>query len=122
MSTQRQKRVGDEIKKIISERLIKGLRNPLPGFVTIRDVEVNRDFTRADVYFSVIGSDDDREGASKVLTRAAGFLRREVGKGLRLRNTPELFFSHDASGERAAVLHKVIDDLDIPDEEPESDA
>jgi ribosome-binding factor A len=111
MATMRTKRVGEEIQKVISEKLIRGLRDPLPGFVTVREVEVNRDFTRAKVYYSVIGSDEDKVGAAKVLEAERGHLRREVGKKVRLRNTPELFFIQDDSGERAARIHQLLDEV-----------
>jgi ribosome-binding factor A len=105
---------------VLSERLVRGIRDPLPGFVTIREVEVNRDFTRAKVFFSVIGTDEDREGAQAALDRSRGELRREVGKQIRLRNTPELVFVLDETGERAARVHEALNELDIP-EDPDTD-
>ena len=61
----RKKRVGEEIRKVISERLVRGLKDPVPGFVTIQDVEVNKDFSRAKVYFSVFGSDAEKVEAER---------------------------------------------------------
>ena len=107
----RKKRVGDEIRRVLSERILRGLCDPLPGFVTVRDVEVNRDFTRAKVFFSVIGSDDEKAEAQAVLDDSRGMLRREVGRRVRLRNTPELVFIQDDSGERAARIHALLDDV-----------
>ena len=121
MSTPRTKRVGDEIKKVLSSRLIKGLRDPLPGFVTVREVEVNRDFTRAQVAFSVIGSEEQKAEALEILTRSRNYLRGEVGRAIRLRNTPELVFILDDSGERAARIHQLLNEVDIPPEPVESD-
>lgn len=122
MATMRTKRVGEEIQKVISEKLIRGLRDPLPGFVTVREVEVNRDFTRAKVFYSVIGSDEDKEGAARVLEAERGQLRREVGKKIRLRNTPELVFIQDDSGERAARIHALLEDVNAGAASDESDA
>ena len=109
--SRRTKQVGEEIQKVISERLIRGLKDPLPGFVTIRSVEVNSDFTRAEVYFSVIGSDEEKAGAQEVLNEARGYLRKEVGKKIRLRNTPQLVFVNDDSGEVAARIHALLKDV-----------
>ncbi len=109
MSSFRKKRVADEIRKVLSERIVRGLKDPLPGFVTIREVEVNTDFTRAKVFFSVFGSDEDKQGALDVLTDHQKSLRSEVGKKVRLRNTPELVFVLDESGERAARIHQLLD-------------
>lgn len=111
MATYRPKRVGEEIQRVLSEKLIRGLKDPLPGFVTVREVQVNRDFTRAKVFYSVIGSDEDKQGAQEVLDAARGMLRAEVGRKVRLRNTPELFFIQDESGERAARIHHLLADV-----------
>ena len=106
--SRRTKQVGEEIQKVISERLIRGLRDPLPGFVTVRSVEVNTDFSRAEVFYSVIGTDADKAGAKEVLDDARGYLRKEVGQKIRLRNTPQLVFTPDDSGEVAARIHALL--------------
>lgn len=111
MATYRPKRVGEEIQRVLSEKLIRGLKDPLPGFVTVREVQVNRDFTRAKVFYSVIGSDADKKGAQEVLDANRGMLRVEVGRKVRLRNTPELVFIQDESGERAARIHHLLADV-----------
>lgn len=104
----RPKRVSDEIRKVISERLIRGLRDPLPGFVTVRDVEVNRDFSRAKVFVSVFGTEEEKRGAIEVLQEQRKVLRQELGRKIRLRNTPELIFVLDETGDRAARIHKLL--------------
>jgi ribosome-binding factor A len=106
----RTERVAEEIHKVLSERLVRGLRDPVPGFVTIAHVDVTSDFTQAKVWVSVIGSEADKKGALDVLTQNRGVLRSEVGKKIRLRNTPELHFALDESGERAARVWKILDD------------
>ena len=113
--SQRTRRVGEQIRKVVSERLIRGLRDPVPGFVTVRDVEVNRDFTQAKVYFSVIGSDAEKAGAKEVLDDNRGALRREVGKALKTRNTPDLVFVLDESGERAARIQELLHESEVAD-------
>src|SRR5690349_2677283 len=106
----RTERVGEEMKKILSERLVRGLRDPLPGFVTIAHVDVTSDFSSAKVWVSVIGSDADKKGALEVLTQSRGLLRSEVGKRVRLRNTPELHFLLDEAGERASRVWQILDE------------
>lgn len=103
-------RVAEEIHKVLSERLIRGLRDPVPGFVTIARVEVTSDFSHAKVWVSVIGTDADKSGALAVLQQERGALRREVGKKVRLRQTPELSFVLDESGERAARVWALLDE------------
>lgn len=106
----RTKRVAEEIQKVLAERIQRGLRDPIPGFFTIRDVEVTSDFTHAKVFYSIIGSDADKAGAAEVLEQSRGYLRGEVGRKVRLRNTPELHFIADESGERAARIHALLKD------------
>jgi ribosome-binding factor A len=104
-------RVAEEIQKVLGERLIRGLRDPLPGVVTIRGVEVSSDFTHAKVFVSVFGSPAQKTRAIEVLEESRGMLRSEVGKKVRLRNTPALSFVLDESAERAARIHALLDEV-----------
>jgi ribosome-binding factor A len=103
-------RVAEEIQKVLGERLVRGLRDPLPGFVTIRGVEVTSDFAQAKVFVSVFGSDADKQGAIEGLKAQKGALRKEVGTKIRLRQTPDLHFVLDESAERAARVHALLDE------------
>ena len=107
----RTSRVAEEIQKVISERLVRGLRDPLPGFVTVRGVEVTSDFTHAKIWVSVFGSDAQKKGAIDGLNTQRGVLRYEVGQKIRLRNTPQLTFVLDESSERAARVHALLDEV-----------
>ncbi len=108
-------RVAEEIQKVLGERLVRGLRDPLPGFVTIRGVEVTSDFTHAKIFVSVFGSPEQKTGAIEGLNHQRGFLRSEVGKKIRLRNTPQLTFILDESAERAARVHALLDEVKAQD-------
>ena len=107
----RTERVAEEIRKVISERLIRGLKTPLPGFVTIRAVEISSDLGTAKVYFSVFGTDIQCQEAQKVLESEKRSLRQEVGQKIRLRLTPELVFVLDESAEKAARIHELLNKL-----------
>ena len=106
----RTERVSEEIKKVLSERLLRGLRDPLPGFVTIAGVDVTSDFTQAKVWVSVIGTEADKAEAMRVLADNRGALRKAVGDAIRLRNTPALTFALDEAGERAARVWQILED------------
>jgi len=103
-------RVAEEIQKVLGERLVRGLRDPLPGFVTIRAVEVTSDFGHAKVFVSVFGSPAQKAAAIEGLKAQRGSLRKEVGTKIRLRQTPELQFILDESAERAARVHALLDE------------
>lgn len=101
MAGERQARLGDRIRVILAERLEKGLRDPRLGFVTITDVRVTGDLQHASVFFTVLGSAEEREGSAAALRSATGMLRSEVGKHLNTRLTPSLEFIPDAIPENA---------------------
>ena len=108
-------RVAEEIQKVLGERLSRGLRDPLPGFVTIRAVEVTSDFAFAKVFVSVFGSDEQKQAAIEGLKAQKGALRKEVGSKIRLRQTPDLQFVLDESAERAARVHALLDEAKAKD-------
>jgi len=108
---QRSHRVGEQIQKEISALLLKGLKDPRIGFVTITEVKVTSDLGLARVYFTVMGEEQVRRETAQGLTSAAPYLRRELGKRLRLRHVPELIFEFDTAleyGNRIASLLQEI--------------
>jgi len=111
LESQRSHRIGDQIQKEISALLIKGLKDPRVGFVTITAVEVTSDLHLARVYFSAMGSESEIKNTEKGLKSSVPFLRRELAKRLRLRYTPELQFQYDSSlayGNRIDTLLRQI--------------
>ncbi len=101
MAGERQARLGDRIRVILAERLEKGLRDPRLGFVTITDVRVTGDLQHASVFYTVLGSAEEREASAQALKSATGMRRSEVGKHLTVRLTPSLEFIPDAIPENA---------------------
>ena len=85
--------------------------------MTIQEVDVNRDFSRAKVYFSVFGTDAQKEEAGEVLNAYAKYFRSEVNRAIRLRNSPEIVFVYDNTPDRAARIHALLDDQSHADNE-----
>ncbi|MFC8680843.1 30S ribosome-binding factor RbfA [Microbacterium ureisolvens] len=108
MPSERQARLGDRIRVILAERLEKGLRDPRLGFVTITDVRVTGDLQHASVFYTVLGSAEEREASAKALKAATGMLRSEVGKHLNVRLTPSLEFILDAIPENAGHIEDLL--------------
>lgn len=100
-NSERQARLADRIRVLIAERLEKGLRDPRLGFVTITDVRVTGDLQHASVFYTVLGSAEERADSAAALKAATGMLRSEVGKRLGVRVTPSLEFFLDAIPENA---------------------
>jgi ribosome-binding factor A len=115
----RSEKVAEAIHELISDLLIKGLKDPRIGFVTITGVKVTDDLHLATVYYSVIGSDDEKKATDQGLSSARGFIRKEMGKSLRMRYVPELIFRYDESveyGNRIETLLKEISSMDKDDD------
>jgi ribosome-binding factor A len=110
MGSNRPHRVGDLIRAEISELLLKKIRDPRIGFLTITTVEMTRDLRRAKVFFSTIGSIQEREQTLIGLKSATGFIKRELGGRLSLRYMPELIFQYDPSIEHGNRILRVIDE------------
>lgn len=111
MGIQRAQKVGEEIQREISTLLVKGMKDPRIGFVTITAVEVTSDLSSARIFFTVIGDDRARRESEAGLKSAIPFLRREVGRQLRLRHVPELHFQYDVSLEYGNRIEALLKDL-----------
>lgn len=124
----RTKRLGEEIKRIISQLLLTEIKDPrLAGkFISITDVEVTSDGSYATCYVTVMSctqgdrnididdeqkSKDEKTEVIDGLKRAAGLMRTEISKKLRIRHVPELIFKIDSSMEYGNHIEKVIREL-----------
>jgi ribosome-binding factor A len=110
-SFKRADRVADLIKMEISDLLLKQVRDPRIGSVTITGVKVTDDLRAARVFFVELGKDQCSEEVRAGLARATGFLRRELGGRLRLRCVPELVFSYDPSFAYGNRIEKLLSEI-----------
>lgn len=125
----RQGRMGEEIRKIISDLLFKGLKDPrLSAMISITAVEVTSDGSYATVYVSVLGMDSDKEKAAAqqqdtldALNSAKSFIRKEIGRQIKLRHVPDLIFKIDKSLEYGRHIDELISTLDIRHDEDEDE-
>ncbi len=112
---ERGERVGELIREEISQMLIKGLKDPRIGLVTITHVKLSKDLRRAMVFFTVHGNEHERERSLEGLKSARNFIRRELGKKLYLKYIPEVEFFYDTSfdyGEKIDGLLKEIKEIE----------
>lgn len=98
-------RVADQIQRDLSE-LIRELKDPRLGMVTIQSVEVTPDYAHAKVFFSCLGG--DAALATEGLNQAAGFLRSGLFKKLHIHTVPTLHFVYDRTTEKAADMNALI--------------
>jgi ribosome-binding factor A len=108
----RSEKVADVIRKEISEMiLLKTIKDPRIGFLTITRVLVSDDCRTARVYFSVMGDTDERDRSLEGLNSARGYIRKELGRRMSLRYTPDILFQFDPSIEYAIHIDEVIHHL-----------
>ncbi|MDR1709198.1 MAG: 30S ribosome-binding factor RbfA [Candidatus Accumulibacter sp.] len=107
-SFSRRERVGEQIRRDLAELIRVELKDPRVGMVSLTGVDVSPDYAHAKVYFSTLAGREHLESTLAGLQQAASFLRRELGKRLSLRGTPELRFVYDESLERGADLSELI--------------
>jgi ribosome-binding factor A len=111
MEGKRSDKVADLIQKEISQMLLRGLKDPRIGFVTITKVAVSEDCRTAKIYFSVVGSPEEREISTEGLNSAKGYVRKELGRRIRMKYTPEITFQFDPSIEYAIHIGEVIEQV-----------
>ena len=118
----RQGRLGEEIRKIISELLLREIKDPTlrDGMISISAVEVTSDGSYATVYISVLGKgkggyadEEQKEAVLEAFKRAKGMIKREIGSSIKLRHIPELVFKIDTSMEYGAHMAEIIGSLGI---------
>lgn len=104
-------RVGEQIKKELSQIIQTELKDPRIGFITVTGVEVTGDLSQAKVYLSVLGSDEQKEATLKALGSGSGFIRSELGKRIRFRHIPELIFKFDSSIEYGSRIESILEQI-----------
>jgi ribosome-binding factor A len=110
----RSSRVAEQIHRELSELIRLELKDPRLGanmsLVTLTDVEVTPDYAHAKVFYTSLAPERQRLDIDRGLKHAAGFLRRELGRRIRIHHIPELHFVYDASVERGTRLSHLIDE------------
>ncbi len=107
----RPERVAEVIRQTVAAYLTEQVRDPRIGFVTVTGVELSADLAHARVRVSVMGTEEEKAQSLAGLRSAAGFLRAQLGRVLRLRQTPELRFELDRGLEHAQRIDRLLREL-----------
>ncbi|MDN5346690.1 MAG: ribosome-binding factor [Clostridia bacterium] len=107
----RVRRIAEQMKKEIAQILQDELKDPRVGFVTVTEVELSTDLRYAKVYVSIYGDEEAKKQSLEGLSKATGFIRREIGKRISLRHTPEIVFRFDESIERGDRIARLISQI-----------
>ena len=108
MSQTRVEKVQELMKQEVSEIVLRELKEPRIGFVTVTEVKCTADLREAKIYVSVMGSDDQVKNTLAGLKSSMGFIRREIGRRIRLRFTPEISLALDKSLDYSAHIQELL--------------
>lgn len=111
MSKKYEARIRGLVQSHICTLIESQLNDPRVVGVTITDVEVTQDTRYAKVYYSVLGSEQDRASAARGLESAAGWVSHELGRRLRTKNTPHITFVYDPSLVRGEHMAQLLDEV-----------
>lgn len=111
----RSSRVGDQIRAELADLLTREVHDPGIGFLTITRVAVSSDLQHARVHYTTLGDEKARRESQRALQRAAPFLRRQMGRRLRLKRVPELEFFFDQSIEQHDRIERILQDINSQD-------
>ncbi len=103
------RKIEAQLQRVIAALIVREVRDPRVGHVTITAVRLAADLGLARVYFVPFAAENAADEVRRGLTRAGGFLRGQVGRELGLRHAPRLEFLLDDTVERAARLSGLID-------------
>jgi ribosome-binding factor A len=112
MPSYRMEQIGHQIQIELSELLLREVRDPRLGFVTITQVNVTSDLSIARVNISCFGDETEQQESLRALKRAAGFLRTAVSKRIRMRTMPQLIFHLDHSMAHAEEVQRTLKSLE----------
>lgn len=115
----RSSRVAEQVQRELAELIRLELKDPRVGLVTITGVELTPDYAHAKVFYTTLADPSARQGIDAGLRRASGFLRRELGRRIRIHTLPELHFVFDESVERGDRLSRLIDEAVASDRKHE---
>lgn len=115
----RSSRVAEQVQRELAELIRLELKDPRIGLLTITGVELTPDYAHAKVFYTTLADPSARQGIDVGLRRASGFLRRELGRRIRIHTLPELHFVFDESVERGDRLSRLIDEAVASDRKRE---
>ncbi|MFH5822512.1 30S ribosome-binding factor RbfA [Georgenia sp. AZ-5] len=104
----RARKLAERIQQIVARMLDTRIKDPRLGFVTVTDVRVTGDLQNATIFYTVLGSEEERRSSAAALASAKGLIRSEVGKQTGVRLTPTIEFVLDAVPETAASLEEAL--------------
>jgi ribosome-binding factor A len=119
VSAHRRARVAEQIREQVAAVIARELKDPRIGFVTVTRVELSADLAHAKAFVSVLGDSKQRSESLAGLRQATGYVRRELGRRLRMRVLPEVQFVYDKGIDAADRLARLLEEVRADDAEGE---
>jgi ribosome-binding factor A len=104
----RRLRMQDFLREEISTIIQQEIKDPGLGFITVIDVKMTEDLKYAKVFYSVFGTDEEKERTAQALKRAASYVKHLLGERVRLKYIPEITFMFDTEQERMARIDEIL--------------
>ena len=114
----KQQRVAEQIRVAVSELLLFEINDPRVQGATVTDVNIDRELQHADIKVNALGDESRQNEVIEGLTSAHSFIRRELGRRLKLRKVPQIHFHWDHSLQQVLEVENLLNSLDIPSEPP----
>ncbi|MCL4692253.1 MAG: 30S ribosome-binding factor RbfA [Candidatus Hydrogenedentes bacterium] len=114
--------MGEQVRHEVAALLMKGVKDPRIGFVSVTAVKMSPDLHYANVYVSLFGSESEKKSSLIGLQQSAGWIRREIGKRIRLRVTPEIRFFEDSTLDEVYKLEERFREIHEERDQQDSDA
>lgn len=112
-----------ELFQVEITRILAEVKDPgLSGFMTVTDLELSKDKKTARVFYSMLGTPEDRQHTKKALERCAPFIRKRLLSRLKVRTAPQLIFSYDETPARADRIERLMDELNSENAAPRPSA
>ncbi len=101
-------KVAEQIKLIVTQMLSRHVSDPRLGFLTVTEVRLSKDWSQAEVFYTVLGDDLSRTQTAEALDKAKGQIRTAVARNLKMRSTPQLVFLLDQLPESAGQFDQLL--------------
>ncbi len=113
----RKDRLEELIKRIVAELFLKEVKDPRIGFITITGVELNKDMSEARIGVAILGTSAEIRKSMDGVRSSSGFVQKRLGKELKIRNVPRVYFYMDNSVAQGVDMVSKIESVTKADRE-----
>lgn len=112
MREKRVQRIGEELRRVISDIIRSKIKDPrVPEIISVTNVLVTNDLSFAKIFVEIMGTKEEQEAALEGLNSAKGFIKKEISSEVKLRQMPELIFRLDETLDINLKMEKLIEEV-----------